>query len=92
MATLNLTENDIRELLVILNNALGEVNEQLSHEYVIPAARESAEARRETIRKWIHRLTQQGLSQQVGSEGTPRRGIDAADAEAQARQDWSNDE
>src|SRR5260370_15619682 len=63
MATLNLSNDEITELLVVLNNALAEVNEQLSHEYVIPLAREAAEARRDTIRKWIHRL-----SQQVGSE------------------------
>ena len=63
MATVNLSNEEITELLVILNNALGEVNEQLSHEYVLPIAREAAEARRDTIRKWIHRL-----SQQIGSE------------------------
>ena len=87
MAILNLSENDFRELLTILNRALDDVDEHLLQEYVIPVAREVASARRETIRKWIHRL-----SQQVGSEGTPGLGIDAADAEAQARQDWSNDE
>ncbi len=63
MAALNLSNDEITELLVILNNALGEVNEQLSHEYVIPLAREAAEVRREAIRKWIHRL-----SQQIGSK------------------------
>ncbi len=42
---------------------------------------------RANIRKWIRRL-----SQPIGSESKPSIGIDAADAEAQVRQDWSNDE
>ena len=58
MATLHLSNEEITELLVVLNSTLAEVNEQLSHEDVLPIAREVAEKRRDTLSQLIHRLRQ----------------------------------
>jgi hypothetical protein len=63
MATLQLSNEEITELLVVLNSTLAEVNEQLSHEDVLPIVREAAEKRRDIISKLIHRLSQIGIEE-----------------------------
>jgi hypothetical protein len=62
MAELTLTQEDIRELLVVLNVALYDSTEmiRLSHD---TEEIDAYKKHRETLRKWITRL-----SKQIGSE------------------------
>jgi hypothetical protein len=63
LATLNLSDGDIRELLVILNVALLDAHID--------------DAQRETIRAWIHRFSQFGLTEQESQEALHVNKIDS---------------
>jgi len=102
MEELTLSQEDAAELLAILNVALfdAETSKRISRDLEMI---DTIEEHRENIRKWITRLSKQIESFYVPEHdhhrdyvaeqaGKPRVDIEVEDAEAQAHQDWSNDE
>jgi hypothetical protein len=61
MAELTLSHEDVQELLVVLNVALYDANEMIRRSHDITEI-DAYKERREAIRRWIHRLTQQSGS------------------------------
>ena len=62
MAEMNLSNEEIRELLIVLNVALYDTEALIGQSHDLEEVNAYQE-HREIVRKWIHRL-----SQQIGSE------------------------
>ncbi len=83
MATLDLSNKDLAELLTILHNSLLDINEQI-RQAPDDESLTTLDARRELLDKWIHRLNQIGHESlaQPGKTGTKEdlmreRGLEA---------------
>lgn len=88
--------SSIKDLEKLIANPEHKYRQEFANTYAINALRDLTESDvlPEDIRSLVQRtldLHEQASDPFLGMN-LPRRGIDAEDAEAQARQDWSNDE
>ena len=101
-----LERGTIADLEKLIANPGRKYREQYAHTYAIEALKTVADSELlpDDVRALVHYVLElyekasdpflgMDLSDQnQGQQGKPRLGIDAEDAEAQAHQDWSNDE